>query len=448
VTPPHDRPLPPRLPHVIERPAEHRFEARLQIDGVRRSAFGKTSDEAVANWLHKWWFRGDLVPSQPSTTSADEDELAPETIGALLDIWLERYVRLHLARRTYNRYRDTAERLRAAFGPIPLSDLKTPDSDAFKRVARRIQRYFDDLIADDAMTTTIAKDRYTLQGAFGWAVAPQGWIRESPMRRVATPTPRPRVSARNARAPRGEPAWIPNSEWISQFLASNRDDPLYAMWVAGWMLGLRPSELVAIGEDSVVFDTNGNPRDFDVHRKMFLDDERDESGRRIWVVEEPKRASYRTLERAPESVLTLLHDQARATRAARSEHPRWDPRWERLLFLKDNGLPYDPASLPYHFGEACKRAGLEYHPPGTMRHYCASQLLEAGFSPTRVGAWLGHENATMVLRTYGHVLARLRTQQSPGEVLDQALGKVASGVASASGKRRTNRRDRTSNAAG
>ncbi|MDP9430885.1 MAG: site-specific integrase [Actinomycetota bacterium] len=57
------------------------------------------------------------------------------------------------------------------------------------------------------------------------------------------------------------------------------------------------------------------------------------------------------------------------------------------------------------FAAAVKRAGL---PTGTtshdLRHHYASVLLAAGESVVAVAERLGHENATLVLKTYGHLM--------------------------------------------
>jgi integrase len=54
---------------------------------------------------------------------------------------------------------------------------------------------------------------------------------------------------------------------------------------------------------------------------------------------------------------------------------------------------------------AVREAGL---PPGTtshaLRHHFASVLLAAGESVVAVAERLGHENATLVLKTYGHLM--------------------------------------------
>jgi integrase len=57
------------------------------------------------------------------------------------------------------------------------------------------------------------------------------------------------------------------------------------------------------------------------------------------------------------------------------------------------------------FGAAVERLGL---PAGTtthdLRHHYASVLLAAGESVVAVAERLGHENATLVLKTYGHLM--------------------------------------------
>ena len=54
-------------------------------------------------------------------------------------------------------------------------------------------------------------------------------------------------------------------------------------------------------------------------------------------------------------------------------------------------------------------------PAGTtshaLRHHYASVLLAAGESVVAVAERLGHENATLVLKTYGHLMPDSETEQ-------------------------------------
>jgi len=286
------------------------------------------------------------------------------------------------------------------------------------------------MITADLPTTTIARHKTTLQSALRWAVRPMGWLERVPMSSVTAPTPRPGVSALNARQ-RSPDVVIPNADEVRHFLDVNRKDPLWALWYAGFKLGLRPSELIALGEDELVIGPSGKLMFVNIHRKAYLSRIRPKPERRIWVVEEPKRASYRTLE-APRSTLDVLRDQAVKMRRQRNKQVyKWPKRWVGWLFLRSNGgYPYDPAALPWYMTRACELAGVGDWHPSTMRHFCASQLLESGVPVIRVAGWLGHRNGIMAERTYGHVLTSVRGQEPTGAILDRILGPVASEVAS------------------
>lgn len=60
------------------------------------------------------------------------------------------------------------------------------------------------------------------------------------------------------------------------------------------------------------------------------------------------------------------------------------------------------------FKRACQLAGVRYRNPYQMRHTFASQMLSGGEHPLRVSTWLGHEDATMVLKVYGKWIEQAR----------------------------------------
>jgi integrase len=84
----------------------------------------------------------------------------------------------------------------------------------------------------------------------------------------------------------------------------------------------------------------------------------------------------------------------------------YPPAADGGIFTMEDGLPYKHN----HFHRdiikpAAQRAGL---PAGTtshdLRHHFCSLLLAAGESVVAVAEYLGHKDATLVLRTYGHVV--------------------------------------------
>ena len=53
---------------------------------------------------------------------------------------------------------------------------------------------------------------------------------------------------------------------------------------------------------------------------------------------------------------------------------------------------------------AAERAGLAGVGFHTLRHTCASMLIESGLSPLRLQRWMGHHSPGFTLETYGHLI--------------------------------------------
>ena len=53
---------------------------------------------------------------------------------------------------------------------------------------------------------------------------------------------------------------------------------------------------------------------------------------------------------------------------------------------------------------AAERAGLTGVGFHTLRHTCASMLIESGVSPLRLQRWMGHHSPAFTLETYGHLI--------------------------------------------
>src|SRR5215208_6255987 len=45
--------------------------------------------------------------------------------------------------------------------------------------------------------------------------------------------------------------------------------------------------------------------------------------------------------------------------------------------------------------------GVGFH---TLRHTCASMLIESGLSPLRLQRWMGHQSPAFTLESYGHLI--------------------------------------------
>ena len=81
------------------------------------------------------------------------------------------------------------------------------------------------------------------------------------------------------------------------------------------------------------------------------------------------------------------------------------------LFTREDGEPWGTNHYARPLQFAVARAGLEPAIFYTFRHTYASTMIMAGVTPAAVARALGHRNATMVLRTYGHLRANWATQE-------------------------------------
>jgi len=166
-------------------------------------------------------------------------------------------------------------------------------------------------------------------------------------------------------------------------LADGIGDRYRAMVITQAGCGLRIGELIALRVEDVDF----------LRRTLRVEDQIDRVTR------------DRVPPKTPRSRRTLPLPDVVAAALAR-HLTKHEPTVDGLLFHTRSGLPVahdwfnNKVLVP-----AAIRAGL---PPGTtshdLRHHYASVLLASGQSVIAVAELLGHENATLVLTTYGHLM--------------------------------------------
>ncbi|MBB5116187.1 tyrosine-type recombinase/integrase [Micromonospora echinospora] len=146
------------------------------------------------------------------------------------------------------------------------------------------------------------------------------------------------------------------------------------------------------------------------------------------------QSKVRTVPKTPRSrrIVPLPQVVADALRAHMAQFP---PADDGTLFTTRFAGPY---RHDYYgtliFGAAVRKAGLrESITTHDLRHHYASVLLMQGESVITVAERLGHENATLVLSTYGHLMpdSEERTRRAVDEAWGCAPG-VPQGEASTS----------------
>jgi integrase len=78
---------------------------------------------------------------------------------------------------------------------------------------------------------------------------------------------------------------------------------------------------------------------------------------------------------------------------------------DSFVFPGRDGGPSDQGSLRRRVlvpaAERADLTGVGFH---TLRHTCASMLIESGLSPLRLQRWMGHHSPAFTLETYGHLI--------------------------------------------
>ncbi|MEO1997224.1 MAG: site-specific integrase, partial [Planctomycetaceae bacterium] len=118
-----------------------------------------------------------------------------------------------------------------------------------------------------------------------------------------------------------------------------------------------------------------------------------------WVVSDvPKTKAGRRAIPLSDQMLTMLLDERKQAlkngKAGKSD----------FMFTNGIGRMLNHSFSPNVLMPLLKKAGVPYRKPHTFRHNAASALLNGGVPVTIVAAILGHEDASITLRVYAHLI--------------------------------------------
>jgi integrase len=195
---------------------------------------------------------------------------------------------------------------------------------------------------------------------------------------------------------------------VGAFLASVREDRLYAAWLLLATLGLRRGELLGLRWPDVDL-TSGR---IAIRNTLVMVDGKP-------AMAEPKTAKGRRS-------LTLAPQVLEAVRVHRvhqaAERLSWGADYtdSGLVVTTEDGRPMHPESLSSLFVRQAKRAGLSPIRLHDLRHSVASILLAKGVHPKVVSEQLGHATIALTLDTYSHVIPSLQ-QEAAGVIAAAVL---------------------------
>jgi integrase len=351
---------------IVQR-RDGRWQASLQVNGTRRTVYGKTEKEV----------RGKLRTLQ---RQADKNGTLPgtgrRTVSELVDAWLTSAPNLKVT--TVNQYRwfyDTYAR--APLGDVRL-DRVTPD---------KLQRLYASLTASVA-----EKIHRVLHRAFAVAVLWR-WLPSNPCDSVLKPAYKS-----------NRPTLWTQAE-LDTFLDGTADHWLHPLWVLLLGTGCRLGEALALRWDSVGLGV-AITVDSTLHR---LDGE--------WVVGEPKTPGAVRTVLLPVAVTDALQRQ-KTQQGAWQDAAGSGWQGDAFVFTGETGKPLFRSTVEHAMKRECARLGLPPVTPHGLRHLHASLLLDEGIPVTAVSARLGHANPQITLKIYAHALAGQDGQAA------QAIGRV------------------------
>jgi integrase len=291
------------------------------------------------------------------------------TVRAFLEFWLG-HIKANVSRATYAHYRGQVNK-----HLIPqLGSLRLADVTAFH--VAQVHRKVEEGGASSATRHQIA---VRLRQCLGYAVR-LGLINVSPAARVDLP---------RFRSKQVTPF---TTEQLAALLRAAQGTRLFAIYVLALDSGARVGELLALEWSDFA---EGSA---EVVISKTLEQGRDKAAK------EPKTMSSRRRILLSAQTVAVLCEHRKALAEAGYKGPLMFPSLRRQGYL-------DYASfVDHYYYPALQKAGLPRYTFHTLRHTCATLLLQRGVNVKVVSEWLGHKTVKITLDTYGHVMPTMQVQ--------------------------------------
>lgn len=308
-------------------------------------------------------------------TAATEGRLSVgnESVGQLLDQWLDHCDSLGRSPTTMRKYRHIADTVvRAELGHVKLSKL----------TARHLDRLYAKLTAKGNKATTVRRVHALISAALHQA---ERWnMVEQNVARRATPPP---VHAEQIKAPSAEAVRAIIAE------AESADHTLAVLLLLGAATGARRGELCGLRWSDV--DWEGF--NLAITRAIY---EKEGGG---WGEKATKTHQVRRVALDDFTLNVLRTYRSEVIDTASSLDLKIAE--EAFMFSRDpRGIePIRPEVVTRFAGRIAKDAGVDTH-LHALRHFSATQLIAGGHDVRTVASRLGHADASVTLRVYAHAL--------------------------------------------
>jgi integrase len=225
------------------------------------------------------------------------------------------------------------------------------------------------------------------------------------VRNVADYVKAPRVGRPVTRALNGEEA--------AKLLAAAKDTLLFAPIIVALTAGVRRGELLGL-----------TWRDFDENAATLTIARSVEQTRDRLAFKTPKNDRVRTIKLGS-FTLSILQEHRKTQHARIFRQRQLGLAYENLdlIFPREDGGIWPPATFGWRFGTIVKRATIGAFRLHDLRHSSASILIAQGVDMKRVSERLGHSGIAITADTYGHLF--VDGQAAAAEAIDSAISGAA-----------------------
>lgn len=340
-----------------------RYEVTARVNGKKMHFYGTTKREAQEK-------------RDAYIEMAERCPLAARQIrlGEWCAAWLES-IKSNVTVSTMKSYGDVIRRLiqRAPIGSVLLQDL-TP---------AMFRMYWQELLDGGYSSRSVIYCHTVVSAALKQAVM-DGAIITNPLLAVR----RPKLVKKEIKAM--------TKEQVQQLLQTTTEPLYHNIFTITAYTGMRREEVLGL---------NWHDVDFENHTISITQTIIKHDGKAVIVKATKTKSSMRTLT-VGAGVLDILHRQYALYLQTKLANPAYQDN--ALVFAREDGTPIHPDAVSHWFRRYADKCGLQDFTFHSLRHTCATLLLEDGVDFKTVQSQLGHSSFQTTMDVYAHVTPAMK----------------------------------------
>jgi len=349
------------------------WRAQICLEGQRLSFTARTRRECQ-DWIKKTIGQIDQGMTFDSTTVG---------MAEFLDHWLVS-IKTSIRQTTWSHYHQlTRNYVLPQLGQIKLKDLNP----------NLIQRFYNQMLANEVGTYTVIKIHTMLHGALEQAVK-SGLANRNVIKATIPPS-----------EPIKEMKILDESQ-VSLLLVTARGSRMEALIHLAVSTGMRQMEILGLKWS----DLDWIKRTLKVERQLVR-------GNGVQFAQPKTRSGRRTVTLGGQTIEVLRRHYESQNEERKKAGEAWNEHG--LIFTSSVGTPIHFRNLTRDFKNLLKAAGLPGIRFHDLRHTAASLMLNHGIPVIVVSRRLGHAQPSITLNTYGHLIPGM--QEEAAQLIDELI---------------------------